>query len=70
MPIAMLRVLHRSVLDTATTRVRTRVDDARRGVARMEWRAALLAAVVILVPGAWLACLIWLALRRARAGTV
>jgi hypothetical protein len=42
-----------------------RFDATPEGLSRV--RAFLLAAIVIVVPGAWLVALLWLAVRRARA---
>lgn len=59
---AMPGRLQRTLALPATLRVR--FDASPAGMVRV--RAFLLAAVVIVVPGAWLAALLWLALRRAR----
>ncbi len=56
-------ILQRSLALPATLRVR--LDASSAGMTRM--RAFLLAAIIVVVPGAWLAALLWLALRRARA---
>jgi hypothetical protein len=60
---AMPASLQRALALPAT--FRARVDASTSGMTRV--RAILLATLVIIVPGAWLAALLWLALRRVRA---
>ena len=59
----MPALLHRALALPAPLRVR--FDASTPGTMRL--RAVLLAAILIVVPGAWLVGLLWLAVRRARA---
>jgi hypothetical protein len=65
--IAMPRVLSLRAFRPVSIRVRSRLDDAWNGVTQRGWRTGLLAAAIVLVPGAWLLWILWLALRRSRA---